>query len=495
MTDLRYDTSPIGPGPNWVTHTDPKEGLGPFVRAIVHALIRQGHPEREAIQIALGVVKDWAAGRKASLWGPPSPKTKAKAKAAVAHWEKLKAAAAASHARGGQIMGLEFRTAIGGEFADADDVKREVLWRFPHERVDTYKTTFGVDAFRASFAERLPAICWQHTLGEPIGRIRSAQVTEHANELVGKFSDFDAVPLAHRAFVQIRDGDITDASFGFVREADEPHPEHRGVTRITRARMEEVSPVTIGSIPGAEAVGVRSLEEAPTLTVPDIDTIIRLRAVGLLDEEEGRRMLAQIMPDGCREHIVLTRAPAPTEPQHAGEDAADLASAVDAALDAAEAALDGVDTRSLPDEVQQALALVGAAGVAVDDLLESMGIEDPDNRGEPEGEVRAKYSAEQMRQLLKQGKAFKNAQGEPSFPIADTEDLHNAVRAVGRAGSDHDAVRAYIIKRAKQMGQADAIPDNWNPDGSIKDSSSRQVSDAEYEAVLALLEARTGKVA
>jgi len=87
----RYDVSPLGPGPNWVTKTDPVTGLGPYLHAIAHALMRAGHSESEAVALAVGAVKRWAAGE-----GHVTAKTRAKAAEAVAHWEALKAA---SHAR------------------------------------------------------------------------------------------------------------------------------------------------------------------------------------------------------------------------------------------------------------------------------------------------------------------------------------------------------------------------------------------------------------
>lgn len=84
---LRYDESPIGTGHNWVTSVG---GLPLFIRAIAHALIRDGHSESQAIQLAVGVVKNWAAGK-----GKVTAKTRAKAAAAVAEWEAKKGA---SHA-------------------------------------------------------------------------------------------------------------------------------------------------------------------------------------------------------------------------------------------------------------------------------------------------------------------------------------------------------------------------------------------------------------
>jgi HK97 family phage prohead protease len=79
----KYDTSPVGePGgrQNWA---DRAGGLPPFLRAVAHALIRErGKSEGNAIQIAIGRIKRWAAGE-----GNVTAKTRAKAAAVVAWWE------------------------------------------------------------------------------------------------------------------------------------------------------------------------------------------------------------------------------------------------------------------------------------------------------------------------------------------------------------------------------------------------------------------------
>lgn len=89
--EAKYDTSPVGtPGgrQNWV---DEVGGLPPYIRAIAHALIREGRSESQAIQLAVGAVKRWAAGG-----DDVTAKTRAKAAAALAEWEAKKAAAHAS---------------------------------------------------------------------------------------------------------------------------------------------------------------------------------------------------------------------------------------------------------------------------------------------------------------------------------------------------------------------------------------------------------------
>lgn len=92
--------------------------------------------------------------------------------------------------------------------------------------------------------------------------------------------------------------------------------------------------------------------------------------------------------------------------------------------------------------------------------------------------VKAKYTAEQLRQMLKDGKAIKNAKGQPSYPIGDKDDLGDAIKAVGRGKGDHNETRKYIIRRAKDLGASDMIPDSWNANGSNKPAAkAAQTSD------------------
>ena len=87
-------------------------------------------------------------------------------------------------------------------------------------------------------------------------------------------------------------------------------------------------------------------------------------------------------------------------------------------------------------------------------------------------QVRAKYSADELKALGAKGQAFKNANGDWSYPIGDAADLSNAVHAVGRGGADHDAIRKYIIGVAKKLGLSSKIPENWSPDGSLQGANS-----------------------
>lgn len=58
------------------------------------------------------------------------------------------------------------------------------------------------------------------------------------------------------------------------------------------------------------------------------------------------------------------------------------------------------------------------------------------------------------------------AMPDGSYPIRSLElhgktDLGKAIRAVGRGGSSHAAIRAHIIKRARALDLYDMLPDDW----------------------------------
>jgi HK97 family phage prohead protease len=294
---------------------------------------------------------------------------------------------------------LQYRVAPSGGVRDMDETKRQVLVSFPWEVMDSYNTDFERSCFdEQANAGQYPISCWQHIRSEPIGRAVQWQKTNTANELRVQLSDFDAVPRARQAFTQMRDGELTDWSYGFDNAKAVPHPNgERGALRFTKARMAEVSPVTVGSIPGATTVGVRA--EADRAAIAEL---VRLKVIS---PEEGRRMLDLAgdvpsiepptdpepeaeQPQEREQIVVQERADAPD----ADHDAGQLAQAVDAALDEATILLDGADRSALPDPVQQALSLVDAAGVAVDELLDAMGLDDPDEdtqRAADDGEERA----------------------------------------------------------------------------------------------------------
>jgi len=69
------------------------------------------------------------------------------------------------------------------------------------------------------------------------------------------------------------------------------------------------------------------------------------------------------------------------------------------------------------------------------------------------------YTPEERSKMAESGEALPDG----SFPIADIEDLRNAIQAIGRA-SDPEAAKAHIVKRASALGAADLIPEEWAAD-------------------------------
>ncbi|MGW1071576.1 hypothetical protein [Streptomyces sp. NPDC002537] len=90
--------------------------------------------------------------------------------------------------------------------------------------------------------------------------------------------------------------------------------------------------------------------------------------------------------------------------------------------------------------------------------------------GPPAGEA---YSAQQRRVMAARGQAMTDG----AYPIRTRADLRRAIRAVGRGGADHDAIRRHIIQRATALGLASMIPDTWNKDGSMKESAGLRLGE------------------
>lgn len=80
-----------------------------------------------------------------------------------------------------------------------------------------------------------------------------------------------------------------------------------------------------------------------------------------------------------------------------------------------------------------------------------------------------KYDTKDRKRMASGGQAMDDG----SYPIADAEDLDNAIHAVGRGGADHDAIRRHVIARAKALGASSKIPDNWASNGSLKQAVSK----------------------
>jgi HK97 family phage prohead protease len=87
---------------------------------------------------------------------------------------------------------------------------------------------------------------------------------------------------------------------------------------------------------------------------------------------------------------------------------------------------------------------------------------------------RAKYNTADRDKMAKAGAAMPDG----SYPIADRDDLTNAIRAVGRGAGSHNAIRKHIMARAKALGLSSLIPDSWQADGSMADNDGNATRSA-----------------
>lgn len=413
---------------------------------------------------------------------------------------------------------------IEGAVADTkvEGDKHTVTFEFPHEVLDGYRTDWGQRCFDESLSKLLPPMLWQHMPTEPIGRADSYESTGKRTIVHNRFSDFSGVPRAEQAFVQLRDGDIPGASFHFRNGRSVRHPTERSGRRYLKADMIETSPVSFPAIPGAGATDVRGLAvvtQQPVIATPDLPTVLKLHEDGIINDEGLRALLTEHYP-ALRDHITVV-TPQPTaderitalladEPELAAhfadlqgaraisvdggvvtDDGADdpetLIRAIDATLDHAVAATSDLsegDRAALPAGVQQALALTQAAGVAVDELQEVLGIDDPDDPLEGQ---RAQWSTADVNDLPDSSFAYIESGGSKDddgkttprslrhYPIKDADgkpDKAHVDNAKSRAmgalnGGDKDA--ADIAKKA--------LPAINKASASLDSDGSRSIDD------------------
>lgn len=67
------------------------------------------------------------------------------------------------------------------------------------------------------------------------------------------------------------------------------------------------------------------------------------------------------------------------------------------------------------------------------------------------------FNTEQRQRMAESGIAMPDG----SFPIANRQDLANAIRSVGRA-ANYDKAKRHIISRARALGAVSMLPEDWN---------------------------------
>ena len=75
------------------------------------------------------------------------------------------------------------------------------------------------------------------------------------------------------------------------------------------------------------------------------------------------------------------------------------------------------------------------------------------------------------------------AMSDGSFPIADEDDLKNAIQAYGRA-KDKEAAKAHIMKRAAELDMEDMIPEDWTEkEEDMMDDEEEDIMPEEKSAI------------
>jgi hypothetical protein len=99
--------------------------------------------------------------------------------------------------------------------------------------------------------------------------------------------------------------------------------------------------------------------------------------------------------------------------------------------------------------------------VGLDGELLGYDLYEPEEASEIEAEaaeiaLKREFSDERRMELAEEGMALPDG----SYPIVTESDLRNAIQAFGRA-KDKEKAKLHIMKRAKDMGKEDLIPENW----------------------------------
>jgi len=117
----------------------------------------------------------------------------------------------------------------------------------------------------------------------------------------------------------------------------------------------------------------------------------------------------------------------------------------------------------------------------IDDVEYEMSEEEEIKALEAELEIKRMYSREQREAMAESGEAMEDG----SFPIADEADLKNAIMAHQRA-KDVDAAKAHIMKRAKELGLEEMIPEGFGDaaEAAAPEADGEKSDDADFLSAL-----------
>jgi hypothetical protein len=155
---------------------------------------------------------------------------------------------------------------------------------------------------------------------------------------------------------------------------NEKHIRTTSVAFMSEKTQKDGKTVAVRELLNGAFVAIPSNREALVLSSKGIKAGARNSAADLEGLQSIHDTAAALGAD-CAAGKSFDRKDADTELQ---TDPGQLAQAVDAPLDEAINLLAAVDASTLPAEVQQAIALIQAADAAVDELLDALGVPDPD---------------------------------------------------------------------------------------------------------------------
>lgn len=190
------------------------------------------------------------------------------------------------------------------------------------------------------------------TVGSGVPRIDE----ETGNLIVS--GTYSSLPRAQEVRTLVNEGHIRTTSVAFMSEKTEKDGKSVAVRELLNGAF----------------VAIPSNREALVLASKGMKAGARNSAADL----EGLQSIhdtATALGADCSGAKSFEQKDADTEAQ---TDPGQLAQAVDAPLDEAINLLATVDATTLPAEVQQAIALIQAADAAVDELLDALGVPDPD---------------------------------------------------------------------------------------------------------------------
>lgn len=130
-------------------------------------------------------------------------------------------------------------------------------------------------AFKESIKKQLPVVLWQHNTDEPIGMPIEIREVKEGLFIKVKLPK-DDVFVSGRVMPQLRVGSIKRMSIGF--HAIDFEIDHKGIRRVFKVLLEEVSLITFAANLKAEVTDVKSInvEDVKTITTRrEFETYLR----------------------------------------------------------------------------------------------------------------------------------------------------------------------------------------------------------------------------